>query len=443
MKDLTRGNTVKTFILFAIPLVLGGVLSQGYNLIDTIIAGKLLGEEGLAAIGATSSFIVLISSAFWGFGGGFAVYIAQLYGAKKFKEIKNCIISGFLFMSAVMLLCSVLMIICYRPIFDLLKIDIDIRAEAFSYFAMYMGGFFLIILNNFGFSIMNAFGESSYPFFMSIISALINILGNIITVAVFNMGTVGIAASSVFAAAVVDICYIFRLSGCFNKLGLRGTKAEISIKYIRLSLPFSGPNTFQQLVLYIAGVVASAIINGMGAAATAGFIVVTRVYDFCAQIYHNSAKTISNYTAQCVGAGKTDKIRRGVGIGILQGLFFVLPVLIVCFIIPDKVCSLFFEEGADGEAINIAVTFTRYYLPFVLFQLICNLFHSLFRAVKSISHLFISTIIGAVSRIVLTFIMAELAGMNGVFIAWVLSWVIEAIYSLIIFSGKSWLRNVD
>lgn len=439
MKDLTKGNTVKTFILFAIPLILGGVLSEGYNLIDTVIAGKLLGEVGLAAIGATGSFITLISSAGWGFGGGFAVYIARLYGSKDYRLIKNCVITGFLFISVISIILGALMIVFSEPIFDLLMIDHAIREETFAYFSVYMGGIFLILLNNFGFSIMNAFGESSFPFLMSIISAIVNVSGNILTVAVFDMGTAGLAAASVFAAVVVDVCYILKLIKCFKALGLDKEKAEISLKYIRLSLPYSAPNSFQQLFLYIAGVVASAIINGMGTAATASFIVVTRIYDFCAQIYHNSAKTISNYTAQCVGAGKTDKIRKGVWIGILQGCAFVLPVIVLCVIFPETVCSFFFEEGADGEAVSIAVTFVKYYLPFVAFQLLCNVFHALFRGVKAVGHLFASTVIGALSRILLTFILARYYGMNGVFSAWVLSWVLETVYSLAVFSGNGWL----
>ncbi len=439
MKDLTRGNTLKTFLLFAFPLVLGGVLSQGYNLIDTIIAGKMLGDMGLAAIGATGSFVTLVSSVLWGFGGGYAVYIARLFGSKDYKHMKNCIFSGYLFVAVAAIILGITFILLKGTIFELLKVDVTIRKETFAYFGTYMAGLFLIILNNYGFSIMNALGESTYPFFMSLIAAVLNIFGNIISVAVLEMGTLGIAASSVFAALVVNIFYIIRLNRCFSELGLKREPVKLSIVYIKDSLPYAGPNSFQQTILYIAGVIASAIINGMGAAATAGFIVIMKIYDFCAQIYHNSAKTISNYTAQCVGAGKTDKIRKGVWIGIAQGCAFVLPVIVACVIFSEPVCSLFFDKDADREAIEIALTFTKYFLPFIVFQLLCNIFHALFRGVKSVKCLFISTIIGAVARIVLTLILARYYEMNGVLIAWVLSWIAETVYSFIIFLGDSWL----
>ncbi len=439
MKDLTRGNTLKTFLLFAFPLVLGGVLSQGYNLVDTIIAGKMLGDTGLAAIGATGSLVTLVSSVLWGFGGGYAVYIARLFGSKEYKHMKNCIISGCFFIAAVAIIFGVALVWLKEPIFDLLKVDNSIRKDTFAYFGTYIPGLFIIILNNYGFSIMNALGESTYPFYMSLISAVLNVVGNIVSVAVFEMGVFGIAASSVFAALVVDVFYILRLKKCFAELGLKKERIKLSFSYIKESLPYAGPNSFQQMVLYVAGVIASAIINGMGAAATAGFIVITRIYNFCAQIYQNSAKTISNYTAQCVGVGKTDKIRNGVWIGIAQGCAFVLPVVVLCMIFSEPVCYLFFDEEADRAAVELALSFTKYYLPFIVFQLLCNVFHALFRGVKDVKCLFISTLIGAVSRIVLTLVLAKFYDINGVLIAWVLSWVAETVYSFVVFMGDSWL----
>ena len=443
MKDLTRGNTLKTFLLFAIPLVFGGVLSQGYNLVDTIIAGQMLGDTGLAAIGATGSFITLVSSALWGFGGGYAVYIARLFGSKDYKHMKNCILSGYLFITFVAIIFGIVLVLLKDPIFDILKVDATIRDDTFAYFGIYVAGLFIIVLNNFGFSIMNALGESTYPFFMSLVAAVLNVCGNIFAIAILKMGVMGVAASSVFSALIVNVFYIMRLKKCFDELGLKKEPVKFSVSYIKESLPYAGPNAFQQTVLYIAGVIASAIINGMGAAATAGFIVIMRIYDFCAQIYQNSAKTISNYTAQCVGAGKTDKIRKGLWIGIAQGCAFVFPVIVACMIFAGPVCSLFFDAEADPEAVEIALTFTKYYLPFLVFQLLCNIFHALFRGVKSVKCLFISTLVGAVSRILLTVVLANFYGINGVLIAWVLSWIAETVYSFVIFMGDSWLPGKE
>ena len=179
MKDLTENNIYKTFIIFAILMVFSGLLSQMYNAIDTIIAGKLLGSDGLAAIGATSALVQFISSAFWGYGTGFSIYIARLFGAREYSRIKASIFSNLLAMLAASAVITVSVLCFHEKIFDILNVDFSIRKEAFKYFAVYMSGLFIITSNMTCGYIMNAFGIGSFPFYISIISAILNIFGNI------------------------------------------------------------------------------------------------------------------------------------------------------------------------------------------------------------------------------------------------------------------------
>ena len=150
MKNLTTGNIYKTFILFAIPLVLAGLLSQAYNMIDTIIAGKFLGSEGLAAIGATSAFISMVSSIFWGYITGFSVYDATLFGAGEYKKLKGSVYSNLILLIIVMIIISITVTAFKDFIFERLKIDQAIRVPTGVYFSIYIGGLTLIILNHFG-----------------------------------------------------------------------------------------------------------------------------------------------------------------------------------------------------------------------------------------------------------------------------------------------------
>ena len=439
MRDLTRGNTVKTFITFAIPLVLSGILAQAYNTIDTVIAGKILGEDGLAAIGATADFITMVSSIFWGYSVGFSVYIAQLFGAGDFNKIKNAVISTIMVFASFAAVLAALFIGFHEVMFSLVKVDKSIYNDTFAYFSVYIIGLFFIISNVFGMHLMNAFGESTFPFIVSIISAVLNVSGNLIFVALLGMGTEGLALASVLAALAVDIAYIIRIRAIFRKMGLGGERFKFSFSHISSSLAFALPNMTQQMAMYFAGTLISPIINGLGKAATAGYSVSGRVYNTCAAIYQNSAKILANYSAQCVGAGKTCEIKKGVGITVIQGVCFVAPVLILLVIFPEFACSLFFEEGAESIAIEYAVIFTRYFLPFCFFQMFCNIFHALFRGVKATKHLLASTIIGAASRVIATTVLAHYLGMTGVYMGWVISWIIETVYSAMIFKFGNWL----
>ena len=156
MKNLTQGNIYKTFFRFGIPLVLAGLLSQAYSIIDTAIAGKFLGEHGLAAIGATAPLVTVLSAVFWGFGGGFCIYIAKLFGAGEYKKIKSAVHSTYLLFSIVCLSVCALMVIFHKPIFDFLKVEQELRKDAFRYFAVYVLGLLIITLTNNGLYLMTS-----------------------------------------------------------------------------------------------------------------------------------------------------------------------------------------------------------------------------------------------------------------------------------------------
>ena len=147
MKDLTQGNIYKVFIFFAIPLVLSGLLSQAYGVINTMIAGKFLGEDGIAAIGSTNSFTELISSVFWGFSAGFSVFVARLFGAKDYAEMKTSIYSNCIFMAITIFAIAVSAVILIRPIFSFLKVDARIYRDAAIYYRVYLLGLIFIIFN--------------------------------------------------------------------------------------------------------------------------------------------------------------------------------------------------------------------------------------------------------------------------------------------------------
>ena len=179
MKDLTSGNIYKNFILFAIPMVLAGLFSQMYATIDTVIAGKYLGEEGLAAIGATAPLISFVSSAFWGLSSGFSIYIANLFGAKEYRLIKNAVFTGVTVFCSAIFTISLFLIIFQGPIFEFLNVDKSIVKEASVYFTFYVLGLFLIMMNTTGLLMINSFGIGTFPFIMSVLSAVLNISGNI------------------------------------------------------------------------------------------------------------------------------------------------------------------------------------------------------------------------------------------------------------------------
>lgn len=435
-KDLTSGNLYRNFILFAIPLVLSSLLSQAFGTIDTIIAGRCIGENALAATSAASTFHSLFNSFFWGFGTGLGVYVAHLFGAGRFRELRSTIYSVYLLYGGVILCASGVVLLLRVPLFHYLKVDPEIWDDAMTYFVIVVCAKLLTLSTNLGVYLLNGLGNTVFPFWMSLLSAVLNLTGNIVTVVVFGWGVAGLAYSTVFAALVVALSYAIVIPRCISKMQEREKDAEpfrFDLTAVRHALRYSAPVSLQQMVMYVCTFGLAPLINGLGVAATAGYAIASKAYNICSSFYMSSSRTVSNYVAQCVGAGKLGSISKGMRVGFLQGTLFVsLPLLLfVCF--PAQSCGLFFSSDYEGEALQLAVAFCRWYLPFILFAMLNNQFHAFFRGFAAMKMLIIGTAVGAVSRLVLSYILFNGADLDGIYLAWVLSWIIEAFFSMVVY----------
>lgn len=184
------------------------------------------------------------------------------------------------------------------------------------------------------------------------------------------------------------------------------------------------------------------MVNGNGSNTSAAYTVVHQLQNFIASIYYNSSKTLGNYTAQCVGAGKITQLKKGVRTGLIQSTAFIAVPLLICMFFAEPVCALFFPADYKGEGLRYAVLFAKIYLPFIWFNLVNNLFHSFYRGTGSMKLLVFLTSTGAVARIVFSMIFVQFFGMQGVYIGWVLSWITESVLALWSYFSGAWKKDL-
>ena len=443
MKKLTDGNIYKNFILFAIPIALSGILSHSYGVINSAIAGRYLGTNGLAAIGATSGLITFLSSILWGYGVGVSIYAARLFGAGKNKELKNVVWGNFFLNLLISVTVAAIIIIFINPIMGWLKVAPEIVEDAKTYLRIYMIAYCISSSNYFCVFIMNSLGESAFPFWMSFVSGVLTIIGSLLAVVVFDGGVGGLALSTAISVAVVGVCYVIRLRKYFAVLGVASEGIRLEKQFFRNAFTYGGSNMLQQSIMYVVNVAIAPTINVLGADATAGYAIASTIFTLNAQLYQSASKCVSNYTAQAIGLERYDNIKKGVNVGFIQGVVFLSPLLLVCVIFARPVNSLFFADTAGSEAFEFAIIFSRYYLPFLYLNAVNNLFHALFRGIASSGLLNISTAIGAAVRIVLSYILSAPMGIHGIYLAWVLSWAIEVVYSLYIYLSGRWKKYIQ
>lgn len=440
MKNLTEGNIYKNFILFAIPMVMAGLFAQMYNTIDTIIVGRYLGSDGLAALGATANLLTFLSAIFWGYSNGASLFAAKSFGGGDFKKLKQTIRGNVLINILGSIVLAAVVSVFADPILNLLRVDASIRGDAKAYMMIYVWGIGLITLHTTFTHTMQALGIGRFQFFMSVLSAVLNVVGNIVAIVVFRWGVAGVALATVFTSLVVDIFFTLKLRGCFRELGVGKEPVRLDLKTIREPFAVGGMNMLQQMVLYLSSLLISPIVNGLGSSATAGYVIARRVYNINTGIYQNSAKTVSNHTAQCIGAGKVKRVKKGLYVGWVQGMLLFVPVLLLCVIFAEQTCGFFLSQDGDATALKYGVLFVRFFLPFTVLDMLNNLFHAFFRGTSSMKLLFLSSTIGAVSHLVLTYLLRQM-GMTGIYLAWVLSWVLEALFAVSVYLAGRWKKH--
>ena len=440
MKDLTRGNIYKNFILFAVPLVLSGLLTQAFNVINGMLSGNFLGEQGLAATGATSSFFNLYGSFFWGWGTGFSIYVAKLFGEKNYSKLKSSIyvsVAAFMILSVIL---SVLMIVLKTPVFSLLNVASEIYEMASVYYIILLVGYFLVSLNSWAISILSSLGITGYPFLVSLITTIGITLLKYVVLKFFGGGLASLAVLTLLAALIQNILYAIKLLQCFILMGVSEEKPSYDMGILKETVGYSFPVVFQQLCMYFASFFIAPLVNGFGSASTASYSVILSIQGMCTTVYQNSAKTVSCYSAQCLGTMEFHKLKKGVWVGFLQGMVFVLPIVVLCSVFADRFCGMYFDTPS-GTAYEYATVFIRYFQPFILFNVINNLFHSFFRGVAAMKLLVVCTLLGAVSRYIATILLTPYFDYYGVFIGWVISWIAEAVFVVILYYSGIWKKE--
>lgn len=438
MKDLTQGNIYKNFFSFGFPTVLAGLLSQSYAIIDTAIAGQYLGDTGLAALGATGPLSTVVSAFFWGYGTGFSIYTARLFALKDYSKLKSAVYSTFVMFFLLAAMIGGGCLLFREQIFTLLKVPENVHSEAMLCFVIRQFGIFFLVTNATWVAVLQSFGIGSFTLITSLISAVINVGGNLLCVIVFKTGAEGLVISSILSCAVVFGCYWLKFAQCLKELGVDKEKIQLKFSFVRNSLPYSLPTCLQQVAMYFCGLLISPLCNGLGKEALASRSVANQLYDLCATIYQNSTKACTTYIAQSAGKKEYKNVSKGLRVGFLQSTAFVTPFILAIAIFYKPVCSAFLNESSAEITRAYAYEFARYWLPVVYFNLVNNLFHGLFRATKATGHLFGSTLFASIIRAVFTFLFISDMGMRGFFLGWTLSWIAEFVLVLILFRLGKW-----
>lgn len=431
-RNMTEGNLYKALLVFAVPLAFSMMLSQAYSTIDGVIAGKLISENALGAISATSSYELLLHALFSGFASGFGIYIAQQFGKGDFGAVKQDVLSMGIFITAAAATISLITILLRAPILDYLKVDPVLRGDAETYFVIFTMGYAFVYLNLMLAQVLYALGVTSVSLLVSFLSAAVKIGGNLLSVLVLDWGVAGLAFFTVVSGAATTVCYLLILRKAFRELKSEKTPFRFRFSCIKASLRYTLPAAVQQAAFHGVGWLIAPSVNGLGAAATTANNVSNRIYNIATVPLWAVTNAFNSYTAQCVGKGDCKKIGRGVKAAFILNSLALLPAVAGIMGFARPVVSIFFPEDFAGAAFDYSVRYATVWLPFVFVQLVGHILHSYMRSLGRVNTVLWITLLVSAVRVAATVFLTPVLHIEGAFLGQVISWAVDGVVSVMI-----------
>jgi putative MATE family efflux protein len=319
MRDLTQGNETKVIIAFALPMLIGNVFQQFYTMVDSIIVGNFVGTQALAAVGIAFPVIFLMISLTMGLTMGTMVLVAQYFGAKDFVKVRAAVDTGYIILFWAGLLMSIVGVLCTDAILRLLKVPADVFADASAYLRVIFSG----LLGMFGYNaisaILRGLGDSKTPLYLLIAASVANVALDLLFVVVFKWGAAGAAWATVIAQGLSFL-------GGMVYLNTRNEYVRFDLKTLRFereifkqSLRIGLPTGIQQTLVSLGMMALTRIVNGFGTTAIAAYAAASRLDSFASMPAMNLSQALSTFTGQNMGAGKTERVKRGHWSAILLG----------------------------------------------------------------------------------------------------------------------------
>ncbi len=425
--DMTKGNLLPILIKFTIPLILGNLLQLTYNAVDSIIVGQFVGNEALAAVGTSNPLLTLIILFVQGICLGAGILIGTLYGAKNYKVLKRqvstAMISGILFS----LVLTAISLAAAPMLLKLLQVDSVILPEAAAYLRILMCGLTFNFIYNFFASTLRAMGDSKSPLYFLGISAGINILGDLIFVVVFSMGTIGCAISTVLSEALSCLlCWVY-IKKKIPLLNLGKEWFTFDKKLFQETIQYGFVSAMQQSTVQLGKLGIQGIVNTMGVTATAAFTAINRVDDYAYIPEQNIGHAMTSVMAQNRGAGETKRVTAAFRMGMYIELAYGTVMGIFLLLFSNPVMNLFTQDTATiflGEQYLHLIAF-MYIIPAVT-----NGIQGYFRGMGDLKITLWSSLINMGARVLACILLVFVCKMGIIALPWAyfIGWIAMLLY---------------
>ena len=396
-KDLTTGKIMPILVNFTVPLVLGNLFQLTYNAVDSIIVGHFVGKEALAAVGICNPVSTLMILFLNGLCMGASILMGIQYGAKDYetlhRQISTTLLSGAVFSFFLTLVCVIFAV----PILLLLQVDPSIMDMTVQYLRIIFLGLMFTFLYNFFSSTLRALGDSASPLYFLIISAILNIFGDLFFVIVLKAGSNGCAISTVLSEALCCLFCIIYIQKKVPILRLGKKWLVFDAGLLKKTIAYGWASAMQQATVQMGKIAIQALVNSMGVSVAAAFAVVNRNDDFANTAEQNIDHAMTALMAQNKGAGKNDRMREGFRCGMILELVYGAAVMLICLGFARPLMSLFVK---DEEVIGHGVVYLHLIAVMYILPAVTNALQGFFRGIGDLKVTLMSSFTNMTVRVI-------------------------------------------
>lgn len=431
--DLTVGGITSTLLRFTLPMMLGSLMQQCYNIADTLIVGRCIGPEALAAVGSAYALMVFLTSVLLGLAMGSGTVFSLQFGAGNFRGLRRSIYVSLVLIGCVTAGLTVAAFLLIDPILRLLQVPSEIYSMLRIYLLIIFGGIPLTFLYNFYAALLRAVGDSVTPLWFLGISVVLNIGLDLLFILVFDMGVGGAALATVMAQGVSAIGLMLYVLGRRPELRLRKEDMHFDRVSVKEIVSFSSLTCVQQSVMNFGILMVQGLVNSFGTAVMAAFAAAVKIDSFAYMPVQEFGNAFSTFVAQNFGAGKHARISLGVRRAFVTSVLFSLAVSVAVFLLARPL-MLIFVRAEEMEIIRIGVQYLRIEGAFYFGIGILFLLYGYYRAIRRPGMSVVLTVLSLGTRVVLAYALAAIpsVGVTGIWwsipIGWALADAVGIVY---------------
>ncbi len=455
----------KSLFFFALPMILGNLFQQFYSAVDSIIVGQYVGEDALAAVGASYSLTTVFIMIAIGGGIGASVIISQYLGAGLFRKMKTSVYTALISFLAVSLILGSAGLLLSRNILTALNTPENILSDALLYLDIYFVGLPFLFMYNILSSVFNALGNSKTPLYLLIFSSLFNIVMDLAFVRGLGLGIGGAAAATVLAqgiSAVVSFCLLLRALKEYRiESGETGKDTEeknkeawveqkeeerrgrnlFDVQMLGNMIKVAIPSMLQQSIVSIGMLLVQSVVNGYGSSVLAGYTAGTRIESICIVPMIASGNAVSTFTAQNLGAGHPERVKKGYLAAVRMAAVFAVMICLILTFFHGNIINAFLEEGSEPIAFETG----NAYLTFIAFFFICIGFKAItdgvLRGAGDVVVFTLANLINLGIRVTVAFALSPVWGVQAVWFAIPMGWTTNFVISFVRYLSGKWSRK--